>query len=157
MSRASKGIGIGAILVGSMLLARPVDVSAADANVESRFTGHWRLVSFENFSEDGTVSVRDMTGRIMYDGRGNMSAQLMPQGDAEAGDDRRTRGYVAYFGRYTLDEEAGSVTHSVEGSNILPWVGRGLVRYYGFSDGNLTLSLKNDDRVTGTLTWERIG
>ena len=131
---------------------------AADesGDVAGRFIGHWRLMSFENFAEDGSVAKREMTGRIMYDGQGNMSAQLMPQGEDLEGENRRTRGYVAYFGAYEIDREQGTVTHRPEGSTIFPWVGRELVRYYSFSEGNLELSLKNGERVTGTLTWERI-
>ena len=130
---------------------------AAQEPADDAFTGHWRLVSFENFAADGTATSREMSGRIMYDGRGNMSAQLMPTGDTvTAAENRRTEGYVAYFGGYTIDESAGIVTHSVEGSNIFPWVGTDLVRHFDFSDGKLLLSLKSDDRVTGTLTWERI-
>ncbi len=65
---------------------------AADGSgdVAGLFAGHWRLVSYENFAEDGTVTKREMTGRIMYDGQGNMSAQLMPQGDAVEVENRRT-------------------------------------------------------------------
>lgn len=131
---------------------------AADASgdVAGQFIGHWRLMSFENFAEDGSVAKREMTGRIMYDGQGNMSAQLMPQGEDLEGENRRTRGYVAYFGAYEIDREEGTVTHRPEGSTIFPWVGGELVRYYSFSDGHLMLSLKDGERVTGTLTWERI-
>lgn len=125
-------------------------------DVAGKFTGHWRLTSYENFAEDGTVTKREMTGRIMYDGQGSMSAQLMPQGEDLEGENRRTRGYVAYFGPYEIDAEQGTVTHRPEGSTIFPWVGGELVRYYSFSDGNLELSLKDEERVTGTLTWERI-
>ncbi len=48
------------------------------------------------------------------------------------------------------------MTHRAKGSTIFPWVGDELVRCYSFSDGNLELSLKDEERVTGTLTWERI-
>lgn len=143
----------------SMLLVAaiwPAGVSGQDEDVAAKFVGHWRLVSFENFAEDGTVTARRMSGRILYDAHGNMSAQLMPTGDVETAENRRTRGYVAYFGAYEIDTEAGSVTHRPEGSNIQPWVGGELVRYFDFVDGKLTLSLKSDGRVTGTLTWERI-
>lgn len=125
-------------------------------DVAGLFVGHWRLISYENFGEDGSVTKREMTGRIMYDGQGNMSAQLMPQGDAVEVENRRTQRYVAYFGTYEIDPEQGTVTHRPEGSTIFPWVGGELVRHYSFSDGNLELSLKNEERVTGTLTWERI-
>lgn len=137
-------------LTGSGAVERESD------DVAGKFTGHWRLVSYENFAEDGTVTKREMTGRILYDGQGSMSAQLMPQGEDLEGENRRTRGYVAYFGPYEIDAEQGTVTHRPEGSTIFPWVGGELVRYYSFSDGNLELSLKDEERVTGTLTWERI-
>lgn len=127
-----------------------------DEGVAQRFVGHWRLVRWENFAADGTATVQEYSGRIMYDGHGNMSAQLMPTGDVKATENRRTQGYVAYFGTYEIDEDAGTVTHRPEGSNIFPWVGGKLVRYYEFDDGKLKLSLKSGDRVTGTLTWERI-
>lgn len=150
----SKWLGLfGAAAVVVALYVGHVGAQGADS---AKFTGHWALVSFENFAEDGTVTERAMTGRIMYDGNGNMSAQLMPKGEDLAGENRRTRGYVAYFGDYTIDEDVGSVTHHVKGSNIFPWVGTGLVRFYEFADGHLMLSLKSGDRVTGTLTWERI-
>lgn len=128
----------------------------ASGEGSGELTGFWRLVSFESFAEDGTVTKRAMTGRIMYDGHGNMSAQLMPQGKNLEGENRRTRRYVAYFGAYEVDSERGIVTHRPEGSVIFPWVGGELVRYYSFSDGYLELSLKNSERVMGRLTWERI-
>lgn len=150
----------GNLMIGCGLIALACLVGrtrAQEINVEDAFTGHWRLVLWETFAADGTATIQAYSGRILYDGRGNMSAQLMPKGDdAEEGEYRRTRGYVAYFGTYAIDEYAGTVTHSVEGSNIFPWVGTDLVRHYEFVDGNLRLSLKDGERVTGSLTWERI-
>ena len=48
--------------------------------------------------------------------------------------------------------------HHVVGSSFLHWIGSEQVRYYGFSeDGNtLTLSVRSGERITGTLTWERV-
>lgn len=136
--------------------AGSLDRAAETGDVSARLVGHWRLVSFENFAEDGGVTKRPISGRIMYDAQGNMAAQLMPGGDAVEVENRRTRRYVAYFGAYEVDAEREIVTHRPEGSVIFPWVGGELVRYYSFSDGRLELSLKNEGRVTGTLTWERI-
>lgn len=90
------------------------------------------------------MTTREMTGRIMYDGHGNMSAQLMPQGEDHEGENRRTQGYVAYFGVYEIDPEQGTVTDRPKGSTIFLWVGDELVRYCSFSDGNLDLSFKDD-------------
>ena len=48
------------------------------ADVQKRFIGHWRLVTFENFDEKGVATLAAYDGgRIMYDAAGNMSAQLM--------------------------------------------------------------------------------
>lgn len=139
---------------------------APDA-VERQFTGHWRLVTFENFDAKGVASDAGYAGgRIMYDGRGNMSAQLMrtgrsalsqPSTEAERAAAYST--YTAYYGRYTIDPAAKSVTHAVEGSTNPNWVKTNLVRFYEFSaDGRqLKLSIRNaQGRTTGTLTWERM-
>ena len=124
---------------------------------------------FENFDEKGAARPSAFTsGRIMYDAAGQMAAQLMqsnrkplstPSTEAERA--IGYAGYLSYFGRYSVDPSAQTVTHHVEGSTNPNWVSTPthLVRSYAFSaDGNrLTLSVKNAaGRVTGTLTWERI-
>ena len=141
--------------------------SAGD--VQRQLVGNWRLVSFENFDEKGTGRPSAFTsGRIMYDAAGQMAAQLMqsnrkplstPPTEAERA--AGYSGYLSYFGRYSVDPAAGTVTHHVEGSTNPNWVSTptNLVRSYAFSsDGTrLMLSVKNAaGRVTGTLTWERI-
>ena len=137
------------------------------AEAQRQFVGHYRLVKFENFDEKGGARVAEYDGgRIVYDAAGNMAAQLMrsnrkpvstPSTEPERAAAYGT--YTAYYGRYTLDSTAGSVTHHVEGALNPNWVKTDLVRWYAFSaDGKqLMLSLKNaDGRVTGTLTWERM-
>lgn len=136
-------------------------------DVATRFVGHWRLLKFENFDEKGVVRLAEYDGgRISYDAAGNMSAQLMrsnrqrmssPSTEPERAAAYST--YTAYYGTYTIDTPAGTVTHHVEGSTNPNWVKTDLVRWYEFSaDGQqLMLSIKNTEgRVTGTLTWERI-
>jgi hypothetical protein len=68
------------------------------------------------------------------------------------------RRYVGYYGPFTVDEGKGIVIHHVRGSSNPGWVGTDLVRYYSLgADGNtLTLSLKNGERVTQSLHWERV-
>lgn len=134
---------------------------------EPRFVGHWRLVAFDNFDEKGAATPSAFTGgRIMYDGAGQMSAQLthanrppLPAGAGEAQRAAAYGSYVAYYGGYEIDAAAGRVTHKVEGSTNPNWPKTELVRYFAFSDGNntLKLSVKNAaGRVTSTLTWARI-
>lgn len=155
----------GLVSLGTLPTGASAQPSAAD--VQKRMAGHWRLLTFVNFDENGVA--RDAgyeSGRITYDASGNMAAQLMrvnrkplSQPSTEAERAAAYSGYVAYYGRVTIDTAAAKVTHHVEGSTNPNWVKTDLVRYYAFSeDGSrLMLSIKNaQGRVTGTLTWERI-
>jgi Lipocalin-like domain len=155
-------IGLVGLLVGAGSAAQP---SAAD--IQKRLVGHWRLVGFVNIDEKGVERPGAYdAGRIMYDAHGNMAAQLSRNGRAKLGampsEAERAAaysGFLAYYGRYTVDTGTGRVTHHVEGSTNPNWPGTDLVRYYAFSadDSRLMLSLKNaEGRITGTLTWERM-
>jgi hypothetical protein len=142
--------------------------AAAAAPLQARFIGVWRLVSFTNIDEQGrTTPNRLSEGRIMYDAAGNMAAQLMrpgrpvhaaaPPTDAERAASYGS--YVAYYGRYSIDEATAKVTHHVEGALNPNWPKTDLVRYWAFSpDGKrLSLSVRNAaGRTTGTLVWEKI-
>ncbi len=119
----------------------------------ARIIGSWNLVAYENIAQDGTATPRPYVGRIAYDSRGNMSAQLMPLDDNS---DEPTRRYFAYFGKYSVDRETKTVTHAVEASNIRNWVDTNLVRDYSFDGENLVLEVRNDDKVATRLTWSRI-
>jgi hypothetical protein len=157
------------LLASFASIPMPVAAStqATTDQVLKRLAGTWRLVKFDTFAEDGTA--RDAgyeSGRITYDLRGNMAAQLMRVGrkplaqpPTEADRAAAYSSYVAYYGRVTIDPAQSKVTHHVEGSVNPNWVKTDLIRYYAFSpDGKrLMLSIRNaQGRVTGTLTWERI-
>jgi len=160
-----------------------VTAQPAAADVQKRFVGHWRLLTFENFDEKGVARRAEYDGgRIMYDAAGNMSAQLMrsnrkpltqsppaaltpssaglsPTASLDAERAAAYATYTAYYGKYAIDPARRTVTHQVEGSVNPNWVSTDLVRHYAFSDdGNrLMLSIQNaEGRVTGTLTWERM-
>lgn len=140
----------------------------AGAALQERFIGVWRLVSFTNIDEQGRSTPNSLSeGRIMYDARGNMSAQLMRPGRpvhaaAPPSESERAASYtsyVAYYGRYSIDEATAAVTHHVEGALNPNWPKTDLVRYWEFSpDGRrLSLSVRNAaGRTTGTLVWEKI-
>ena len=140
---------------------------SSSADVLKHLAGNWRLVTFVNIDEKGAA--RDAgyeAGRIMYDAAGNMAAQLMrvnrkplSQPSTEGERAAAYAGYVAYYGKVSIDPAQSKVTHHVEGSTNPNWPNTDLVRYYEFSpDGQrLMLSIKNaQGRVTGTLTWERL-
>jgi Lipocalin-like domain len=134
--------------------------------VKERLLGTWGLVSFVSFDASGTSrpGVYDV-GRVVYEASGQMSAHLMNSANksdtapaTEADRSAAYRRYLGYYGPFMVDELSGIVIHHVIGSSNPSWVGSDQVRYYELSaDGNrLTLSLKNQGRVTSTLTWERI-
>lgn len=159
MNLLNRPMVVVALLVMSGFFANPIDAADADSSVAARFVGNYELLSFVFFGQDGEIRPQNTIGRIMYDANGNMAAQLMPkdyaQESSEGQQDNR-RGYTAYFGTYTIDPENKTVTHHVIGSTNRNWVGTDLKRYYGFVDGDLTLSLKRGERTVGTLRWKRL-
>ena len=137
---------------------------SADA-VKRRLVGNWKLVKYEVFDERGAARPGNFdTGRLMYDEQGEMAAHLMRSGrppEAPTTETARAtayQSYLGYFGPYTIDPVKHIVVHHVIGSSRPDWIGTEQIRHYGFSeDGKyLTLSLKSGDRVTQTLTWDRV-
>ena len=141
--------GAAALVVG--LLAAPVTgAQTVPTRDTSPFVGTWRLVS------DTT------TGIMIYDSLGNMAAQVMPtrvrrkyaaaEPTPEEAKDAIT-GYLAYFGTYSVDEQARTVTHHRKGSINPGQVGDDVVRAYVFeSNGRLVLTPAGS---TNKIVWER--
>lgn len=141
------------------------------------FAGTWQLADSYSDRDSGRVAFplgENVVGRINYDAAGRMAAQLMGQGrEAFSSRDPREvtdaeyraafQSYTAYFGAYTIDAEAGTVTHHVEGATVPNWPGQDQVRYFEFTDGD-TLILRtppmrgNDgEKSVHTLVWKRAG
>jgi hypothetical protein len=93
--------------------------------------GSWELQSRTVArAEGGTIADPVLgaqpIGRLFYDASGHMALQMMRQGrtgaisSPETSDGARSArvvlGYDAYFGTFTVDETAGTVTHHVESS-----------------------------------------
>lgn len=110
-------------------------------------------------------------GILTYDSAGNMAAQVMrpdrpafASGDPYKGTPEETKvafdGAIAYFGRYSINETAGVVTHHLIGCTFPNWIGGDQVRYYKFSDQRLTLStpptLAGGSNLVGILVWDRV-
>lgn len=117
--------------------------------IEKRFHGAWRLVS----------PVSD--GIIYYDPSGQMSVQTAVRkprpraGEKPTADEALTAidGYIAYFGTYTIDEKAQTVTHYQVGT-VQPGGASALVRGYEFSGDRLILRPVGR---SGEIVWQRIG
>jgi len=141
---------------------------------ENRIVGTWKLVSFESTRADAVSAFlfgADAMGMIMYDANGHMAVQIMQQArpsfaqaDLRAGTPEEIKaafeGYLAYFGRYEINEAEGFVIHHVEGSLFPNWVGADQKRFYVLSGDRLVLTTppQQTGGVTGTstLVWERV-
>jgi len=95
-----------------------------------------------------------------------MSVQIMPDtprpkyaGAQATPDEARAAltGYTAYFGTYTVDERARTVTHHLKGSINPGTVGVDNVRGYEFGPGDrVTLTVMPVTATSTRLTWERV-
>jgi hypothetical protein len=135
----------------------------SQAELRKLFVGSWRLVSIEGGSNTTTRGSKP-TGIIVYDAHGNMAAQIQPdrQRPTYTGTPtaeqmaERMRGYTAYFGTYTIDEKASTVTHHRQG--MLDAGAVDFVRKFELAPGGNRITLTP---VGGTgkpthLTWERV-
>ncbi len=140
------------------------------------FQGTWRLKRYEHRRADGLLYFplgENARGLLIYTPDGYMSGQIMRpekprfQGGVLAdGSEAEIRaallGYVAYFGTYTVDENAQTMIHEVIGSWRPNFVGSRQVRHYEFEGPNRLL-LRTPPRDsgketrTGLLVWERAG
>jgi hypothetical protein len=133
----------------------------------SPFVGSWRLVSQHSLYPDGTTKPSrgdNADGIIMYDAAGNMAVQLM-RTDEQATEftdltvlATAMQGFLAYYGRYEVDDEENIVRHFVTGSSYFGYRGTTQVRRYEFSGDTLILKAKSSfDDSTRLLVWRRVG
>lgn len=134
-----------------------------------RLTGSWRIVSWHWYDASGAVSSPlgdDPVGLLIYDASGVVSAQLMRRNQPKFQDDDWLRatdeekamawsGYFGYFGTYTIDEPAGTITHSIEGSWFPNLVGTEQVRRYSLDGNRLTLHAETPWGHV-SIVWEKV-
>jgi hypothetical protein len=127
-----------------------------------RFIGTWQLISITSVGQKDSNRGSHPTGLIYYDSTGHMAVQIMPDRlrPKYAGTDPTPEeakaaitGYTAYFGTYTINEEARTVTHH-RMANINPGGLGDFVRRYEFAPGD-RLILRPIESIN-ELTWERI-
>ena len=136
--------------------------------MDGLFVGTWLLVSQHNLYSDGHREPsrgEHPAGILIYDGGGNMAVQLM-RTDVRAPEftdladlaDLRTalEGYLAYFGRFTVDEAQQIVRHHVSGASYPAYCDTTLVRRYRFEGDTLTLEAASPaGDSTRVLVWRR--
>jgi hypothetical protein len=156
-----------------LMMAAVVAVSAGDRTLEAGqgksqaefrkpLVGSWRLVTMEGGTTEANRGAKP-TGLIIYDDKGYMSVQIVPDRPRPKWTGTPTaeqaldaiRGYTAYFGTYTIDEKASTVTHHRQG--MLSSGPTDLVRRFEILPGNRVM-LTPVDSVGPPLhlTWERV-
>ena len=165
------------LLAGGIVVLATVPPSAeprgtrAAAGVAQRLVGAWVLTT-RTVSANGKVLADPVLGekpigRLYYDASGVMSLQMMRPGrttaigtPTEAKDRANPRailGYDSYFGKYSVDERASTVTHHVDGSLFPEDVGQDWVRPLTLDGDTLTLKFTSPtDGVTRTLVFHRL-
>jgi hypothetical protein len=127
-----------------------------------KVVGTWRLLEVIVPPAIRALRGANPDGMIVYDANGYMTVQISP--DRERGDYAgkvptpeqavaALTGYGAYFGTYTVDVEAGTITHHRE-ANLKPALLGSFVRRF---------EMPNPDRLvlrpiesTNALVWRRV-
>jgi Lipocalin-like domain len=141
-----------------------------------RLLGAWRLVSVEGTSPVFNFVYDRPQGLIIYDSSGRVAVQQanvadrkpFAQGPAAGTVDEKAAAfdsYGAYYGRYSVDARAGTVTHHIENGLNPALRGRDNVRWFEFQSNDRLVMVPTEDGKGGViakkdatykLTWERI-
>jgi hypothetical protein len=154
----------------SLLSAQP-----PHEDVAGKLVGAWRLVSIQGTDANFHFDFDHPTGLIVYDRSGWMSVQIdvkgtrkpFANGHAGTAEEKISAfdNYIAYYGKYTLDLKAQTVTHHIEDASRPNSRGVDNVRWFEFKDkGHLLLIPREDGKggaverknATFKLLWERI-
>ncbi|BBY34305.1 hypothetical protein BST33_17935 [Mycolicibacter minnesotensis] len=132
------------------------NTSDEPAGLREALLGGWELSSCDSVDIDsGAVSHPFGTaprGLILYTADGYMSAQLAGSSDAALPT------YIAYGGRFRVEEETATVHHEVSVSMLPELLARPQLRHARVDGDRLTLSASaTNDGVTthNTLVWVR--
>jgi Lipocalin-like domain len=137
--------------------------------------GSWLLESRVDVTDVGLRCPEPTLGEdpialLIYDRGGHFAVQFMkrdrsavvPDGPAGGTNNSRAQGgYDAYFGTYTTDDRASTVTQHLIGALSKENVGAVLTREMQVSGDMLVIRIRtaatDGTAVTRTLTWRRVG
>jgi hypothetical protein len=148
-------------------------------DLSKKFLGAWRLVSIEGNPPGRTNFYDRPTGLIMYDPSGHMSVNIVLKADRKpfapytkgvltaTTEEKATAfdSYAAYFGTFTVDAKAGTVSHHLENNLIPGRQGTDNVRWFEFQGDNRLYLIPVEDGKGGVLArkdatyrllWERL-
>ena len=144
-----------------------------------KFVGAWRLVSIEGNSPGRPDFYDRPTGLIMYEPSGHMCVNIVlkavrkpfapyTKGLLTATTEEKAAAfdsYAAYFGTFTVDAKAGTVSHKLENNLIPGRQGTDNVRWFEFQGNDHLLLTPVEDGKGGVLArkdatykllWERL-
>ena len=145
------------------------------ANLAAAIRGLWKLKSREDVDAAGQIHIDPLLGRdplgILCFGPGHFAAQFMkrdrsgeenvPRPEKAKNNTVSVNGYDAYFGTYSTDEIAGTLTTHLEGSISPGNVGNTYVRNARVLDNELFIQLEtatvDGTAIRRTNTFTRIG
>jgi hypothetical protein len=155
------------VLAGLGLTAK-----ADDRHFAKDLVGAWRLVATEQLLTDGTRRPSPLYGKngvgyLVYSAAGRMCAVLgdptrakWKSEDSPSADELQAMfdHFVAYCGRYEVNEREGYVVHDVDLDMVPNNVGGKLKRFYSLKGDRLILKTAEarPGIVEYTLTWERV-
>ncbi|QDO94904.1 lipocalin-like domain-containing protein [Formosa sediminum] len=142
--------------------------------LRDQLVGAWTLKEFTQENENGETSYpldKDPLGFIMYTPDGYMSAQmqkkdrnLFKSDDMFAGEPEEYKnaasGYLAYSGRFSVNEIKKTVAHELDVSLFPNWLGKQQVRLIKLENNILNLETEqavmfNGELQTAKVVWER--
>jgi Lipocalin-like domain len=158
--------------------ASPTPEKTQPGSVADGLVGAWRLVSIETIRPNGEAIYpfygRHPEGLLIYDRSGWMSVQIVsdPKPTVPLDSSREgflaappaekvaaVNGYYAYFGTWTVDPSASTVTHRIQQSLYPAERGEEGVRHLILQGNRLTLTAKAHEMGEDherRLVWERI-
>lgn len=156
------------------VVPRSTDPSTPPLALAKALVGAWRLVSAERRLTDGTVRPSPLygpngVGCLIYSASGQMCVMLAdPSRESWSSTDEPTQKelqairdhFVAYCGRYEVNEADGVVLHHIEMHVTPNYIGDVAPRRVLLEGSQLTLSVLPQELPAGTLEyafkWSRI-
>ena len=154
---------------------KKVSLPSPTANLAAAILGAWMLKSRVDVDDTGEIRVDPLLGPdplgMLCFGPSHFAAQFMkrdrsrPENVAQPlqakNNTAAVNGYDAYFGTYSVDESAGTLTTHLEGSISPANVGNVYIRNIRVVDNELIIQLPttaaDGTAVTRTNTFSRIG
>ena len=154
---------------------KKVSLPPLTANLAAAILGIWKLKSREDVDAAGQIHIDPLLGRdplgILCFAPSHFAAQFMkrdrsreesvPQPVQVKNNTVAVNGYQAYFGTYSIDEIAGTLTTHLEGSISPGNVGNTYVRNARVLDNELFIQLEtatvDGTAIRRTNTFTRIG